>query len=86
MLHIFEKTNDKYTYKRVRGVSVWIDPNATNIVTQTSEEDDSNVVSNDILSLTLSPSEENVVCSTRRQQLYNLTLSAVDIQGKVSAD
>lgn len=78
-LHIFEKTDDKYIYRKARSVSVWIDPNS-NLVTTTGADS----ISNDVLSMTLSPSEENVVCSTRTQQLYNLTLSAADLQGKVN--
>ena len=77
-LHIFEKTDDKYIYRKARSVSVWVDPNS-NLVATTGADS----VPNDILSMTLSPSEENVVCSTRTQQLYNLTLSAADLQGKV---
>ena len=77
-LHIFEKTDDKYIYRKTRTVSVWIDPNSHYVATTGGDS-----VPNDILSMTLSPSEENVVCSTRTQQLYNLTLSAADLQGKV---
>ena len=77
-LHIFEKTDDKYIYRKTRTVSVWIDPNSHYVATTGADS-----VPNDILSMTLSPSEENVVCSTRTQQLYNLTLSAADLQGKV---
>lgn len=36
----------------------------------------------DILSMSISASEENVVCCTRSRQLYILTLSAADL-GKV---
>ena len=77
-LHMFEKTDDKYIYRKTRTVSVWIDPNSHYVATTGADS-----VPNDILSMTLSPSEENVVCSTRTQQLYNLTLSAADLQGKV---
>lgn len=77
-LHLFEKTDDLYIYRKARTVSVWIDPNS-NLVATTGADS----VPNDILSMTLSPSEENVVCSTRTQQLYNLTLSAADLQGQV---
>ena len=63
---------------------MWVDP-ASHIVTQTPAGADSSVADNDILSMTLSPSEENIICTTRTQQLYNLTLSAADLQGKVSA-
>lgn len=79
MLHLFEKTDNKYLYKKTRAVSVWIDPTST----LTSTGTDSAPVDNSILSMTLSPSEENVICSTRSHQLYNLTLSAADLQGKV---
>ena len=75
---MFEKTDDKYIYRKTRTVSVWIDPNSHYVATTGADS-----VPNDILSMTLSPSEENVVCSTRTQQLYNLTLSAADLQGKV---
>ena len=60
-----------------------MDP-SVNIVTESDEEGAG--LSNDILSMALSPSEENVVCSTRMQQLYNLTLSAADLQGKVGCN
>ncbi len=79
-LHLFEKTDNRNVYKKTRSVSVWVDPSVS-VVTQTDEEDTR--LPNDILNMTLSPSEENVVCSTRMQQLYNLTLSAADLQGKV---
>ncbi len=83
-LHLFEKTDNKYVYKKTRAVSVWTDPNA-NVVQQQSMLGPDTVapIENDILSMTLSPSEENVICATRTQQLYNLTLSAADLQGKV---
>ena len=81
-LHLFEKTDNKYLYKKSRAVSVWVDP-ASSLMTQTSTGSDSAVVENDIMSMTLSPSEENIICATRTQQLYNLTLSAADLQGKV---
>ena len=73
-IHIFEKTEDKNLYKNTRPVSIWMDPSSHN-----EDQDGEN---NDILSITFSPSEENVVCSTRSQQLYTLTLSAADL-GKV---
>ena len=42
------------------------------------------MTTNDILNMALSPTEDNVLCSTRRQQLYSLTLSVADLQGNVS--
>lgn len=79
-LHLFEKTDDRNVYKKTRSVSIWMDPSLS-LVAQSEEEDTG--PSNNVLNMTLSPSEENVVCSTRMQQLYNLTLSAADLQGKV---
>ena len=71
---LFEKSEDKNSYKCVRPVSIWFD--------QAGHDEDQELNGNDIVSLTFSPSEENVVCSTRSQQLYSLTLSAADL-GKV---
>lgn len=82
-LHLFEKTDDRNIYKKARSVSIWVDPSFS-LVPQDANEEGS-TLSNEILSMTLSPSEENVVCSTNMQQLYNLTLSAADLQGKVHA-
>ena len=36
----------------------------------------------EILSMAISPAEENVICNTRSRQMYVLTLSAADL-GKV---
>ena len=86
-LHLFEKTDDKYVYKKTRSVSVWVDPSsqlAGSAAVVPSGEMTTPV--QDILSLTLSPSEETVVCSTGTQQLYHLTLSAADLQGKVGKE
>ena len=74
-LHLYEKTDNKNVYKKTRTVSIWVDP--TTQLTQAESE-----ISRDVLSLTINPSEEIVVCSTRTQQLYSLTLSAADL-GKV---
>ena len=74
-LHLFEKTEDRNTFKRARSVSIWVDPAIH--VEQPAVGSGSS--SNEVICLTLSPSEENVVCSTRSQQLYNLTLSAADL-------
>lgn len=65
----------------MRSVSIWVDP--TNEDHSQSVITSSSSINNDIVSLTLSPSEENAICSTRSQQLYTLTLSAADL-GKVS--
>lgn len=77
-LHLFEKTNDRQVYKKLRPVSISDDPTGS-----VSEQVGANAPpSNEIVSITLSPSEESIVCSTRSQQLYSLTLSAADL-GKV---
>ena len=81
ILHIFERT-DKYIYKKSRSVSVWVDPNST-LMAQSAAGTDVPVENNDIVNIALSPSEENLISTTRTKQLYNLMLSAVDLQGKV---
>ena len=63
----------------MRSVSIWVDPNNEDH----SQSVTTSSINNDIVSLTLSPSEENAICSTKSQQLYTLTLSAADL-GKVS--
>jgi len=82
-LHLFEKTDDRYVYKKTRSVSIWVDPAAQSTAAAPVQSDEVATPTQDILCLTLSPSEENVVCSTSTQQLYNLTLSAADLQAKV---
>ena len=86
-LHLFEKTDDRYVYKKTRSVSVWVDP-SSQLADSTAVVPSGEVATpvQDILSLTLSPSEETVVCSTSTQQLYHLTLSAADLQGKVGKE
>ena len=75
MIHLFEKTDEKCLFKRARSVNIDVDPSS-----QVDQAMPNGATSNEIVCLTLSPSEENVVCSTRSQQLYNLTLSAADIE------
>lgn len=82
-LHLFEKTDDRYVYKKTRSMSIWVDPAAQPTAAAPVQSDEVATPTQDILCLTLSPSEENVVCSTSTQQLYNLTLSAADLQAKV---
>ena len=84
MLHLFEKTENKYLYKKTRSVSVWVDP-TSQIIAHTPTDNESSGPNNSIMNMTLSPSEENVVCATGTQQLYNLTLSAADLQGQVGS-
>ena len=74
VLHLFEKTDEKNVFKRVRSVGVCVDPSSQlDIPSERASQ------SQEILSMTLSPSEENVVCTTGSQQLYSLTLSAADL-------
>ena len=75
-LHLFEKTDEKCLFKRTRSVTIDADPSSQMDQAMLSN----GATSNEIMCLTLSPSEENIVCTTRSQQLYNLTLSAADIE------
>ena len=76
-LHLFEKTDDPNVFKKSRTVSIWVEPDQPSMGISEAAP-----LANDVTSLALSPSEEIVVCSTRTQQLYSLTLSAADL-GKV---
>jgi len=74
-LHLFDKIgDDKSTYKKTKTVSISVDPNSL-LTTNTH-------LTNNILSLALSSSEENVICATSSQQLYNLAVSTAEL-GKV---
>lgn len=76
-LHLFDKIgDDKSTYKKSKIVTLSIDP--TSLLTNNAQP-----TTHNILSLALSPSEENVICATTSQQLYNLAVSTADL-GKVS--
>ena len=74
LLHLFEKTDEKNVFKRVRSLGVCVDPSSQlDIPSERASQGQG------ILSMSLSPSEENVVCTTGSQQLYSLTLSAADL-------
>ena len=76
-LHLFDKIgDDKNTYKKSKTVALSLDP--TSLLTNNTQP-----TSHNILSLALSSSEENVICATSSQQLYNLAVSTADL-GKVS--
>lgn len=76
-LHLFDKVgDDKSTYKKSKTVTILMDP--TSLLTNNAQP-----TTHNILSLALSPSEENVICATSSQQLYNLAVSTADL-GKVS--
>jgi WD40 repeat protein len=77
VLHLFEKTDEKNVFKKVRSIHIWTDSTTQPDIPESS----SNTV-HEILNMALSPSEENVVCTTHTKQLYSLPLSAADL-GKV---
>ena len=73
LVQLFEKTDDKEFFKKNREVRIPQDPNSC----------DPSKAENQIINcLAVSPSEENLVCSTDLNQLYTITVSAADI-GKV---
>ena len=75
-LHLFDKVgDDKSTYKKTKTVTISVDPNSL-LPTNTQ------LTNHNILSLALSSSEENVICATSSQQLYNLAVSTAEL-GKV---
>ncbi|CAH1775033.1 unnamed protein product [Owenia fusiformis] len=69
-VHMFEKTDDKDFFKKTREIKVPADPNSAD--PQKNEQQQ-------IFSLAVSPSEENLVCTTEVQQLYGITLSSADL-------
>ena len=79
-LHMFEKTDNKDVYKKVRPVTILEETSGS------AEQADGGISSppldNNIMSMDISPSEEIVICSTVSQQLYSLALSTADM-GKV---
>ena len=77
---MFEKTDNKNVYKKIRPVSILEE--ATGNIEQPDGSMSSLPLDNNIMSMAISPSEEIVVCSTVSQQLYSLTLSTADM-GKV---
>ena len=72
-MHLFEKTEEKDFYKKTREIKIPADLQSPD--PQLSENQE-------ISHLTVSPSEETLVCSTRKSQLYSITLSSADL-GKV---
>ena len=78
---MFEKTDNKDVYKKVRSVTILEE--ATGNIEQPDGSMSSQALDNNIVSMAISPSEEIVVCSTLSQQLYSITLSTADM-GKVS--
>ncbi|XP_006813560.1 cilia- and flagella-associated protein 57-like [Saccoglossus kowalevskii] len=70
-VHIYEKTDDKDSYKKTREIRVPQDLSAS--------ADPSKFENHEINWLTVSPSEETLVSSTKTNQLYCMALSSADI-------
>jgi len=68
--HVYEKTDDKDYFKKTREIKIPQDQNST---------DPSKSERQTITCLAISPSEENLVCSTDKNQLYTFTLSSADL-------
>ena len=76
IVHLFEKTEEKDFYKKAREIKIPVD----------SQSPDPQILENqEIMNLTVSPSEETLVCSTKSSQLYCITMSTADL-GKVRPD
>lgn len=72
-VHLFEKTEEKDFYKKAREIKIPVDTQSPDPQVSESQE---------IVNLTVSPSEETLVCSTKSSQLYCITMSTADL-GKV---
>ena len=72
-VHLFEKTEEKDFYKKAREIKIPVDTQSPDLHVSESQE---------IVNLTVSPSEETLVCSTKSSQLYCITMSTADL-GKV---
>jgi len=72
-VHLFEKTEEKDFYKKSREIR---------IPTDAQSPDPQLAEKQEVRNLTISPSEETLVCGTSTSQLYNITLSTADL-GKV---
>ena len=72
-VHLFEKTEEKDFYKKAREIKIPVDTQSPDPQLSESQE---------IVNLTVSPSEETLVCSTKSSQLYCITMSTADL-GKV---
>ena len=72
-VHLFEKTEEKDFYKKAREIKIPVDSQSPDLQTSENQE---------IVNLTVSPSEETLVCSTKSSQLYCITMSTADL-GKV---
>ena len=75
-VHLFEKTEEKDFYKKAREIKIPVDTQSPDPQVSESQE---------IVNLTVSPSEETLVCSTKSSQLYCITMSTADL-GKVKKE
>ncbi|XP_071953862.1 cilia- and flagella-associated protein 57-like isoform X1 [Antedon mediterranea] len=69
-VHLFEKTEDKDNYKKGREIKIPQDAIGADPTRQENHT---------IKTVTVSPSEETLVCSTITNQLYCMTLSSADL-------
>jgi hypothetical protein len=69
-VHIFVKSDEKETYKKSKEIKIPADQQST---------DPSAACEQQITCVSLSPSEETLVCSTNQHQLYSIPLSSADI-------
>ncbi|XP_038622165.1 cilia- and flagella-associated protein 57 [Tachyglossus aculeatus] len=67
---LFERVEEKDTYQESREIRIPPDPNSS---------DPSQSVKQDIVCLCFSPSEETLVVSTNKNQLYSISMSLIDI-------
>ncbi|XP_069795130.1 cilia- and flagella-associated protein 57 isoform X1 [Narcine bancroftii] len=76
MVYMFEKGEEKDTFKKTRMIKIPQDPFSTD-PTQAEQQE--------ILTLCLSPSEETLIASTNKNQLYSITLSSAEMsKGEVA--
>lgn len=73
-VHLFEKTDDKDGFKKSREIKVPVDSQ--------SPDPEASIANQIITTLAVSPSEETLVCSTKANQMYSITMSSTDL-GKV---
>jgi hypothetical protein len=74
-VHLFEKTDEKDGFKKTREIKVPVDSQ--------SPDPQASIANQIISTLTVSPSEETLVCSTKANQMYSISMSSADL-GKVT--
>ncbi|XP_028390638.1 cilia- and flagella-associated protein 57-like [Dendronephthya gigantea] len=70
-VHLFEKTDEKDAFKKTREIKVPVDSQ--------SPDPQASIANQIISTLTVSPSEETLVCSTKANQMYCITMSSADL-------